>query len=175
MKGRVLMNSNENVLALFLQIQKAYLKCCYDAVKDEPIKMTEMICILYLYDHAPNDTSNEIAKQYMLSRSLVSKTVDSLKTAGYLETERDSMDCRKIHLHLTEKCRPILEKIKIAKDVFSREMAKDVTAHETALLFDLAGKLRRNLNGIQNQRAKRYKSIHIEPDTDAYFDWTMKG
>ena len=46
MKGRVLMNSNENVLALFLQIQKAYLKCCYDAVKDEPIKMTEMIRIL---------------------------------------------------------------------------------------------------------------------------------
>jgi DNA-binding MarR family transcriptional regulator len=170
------MNCQEDTLALFLQIQKAYLRCCYDAVRDEPIKMTEMMCILFLYENAPHDTSNEIAKRYMLSRSLVSKTVDSLKTAGYLETERDDIDSRKIHLHLTDKCQPMLQRLQNAREKFFSDVLKGVSERETIQMEALAQKLQRNLNGMQNAHSsKKSIAIHIKPDVDAYFDWTMKG
>ena len=170
------MKTTGDVLSLFLQVQKAYLKYCYNAVKDEPIKMTEMMCILYLDENAPSDTSNEIAKRYMLSRSLVSKTVDGLKNGGYLQTERDQTDNRKIHLHLTEKCEPILEKINKAKDTFYNGISKDVTDREQEVVCDFAQKLKRNLNTLVGHRSPRtLAALHSAPDADAYFDWTMKG
>ena len=165
----------DDILTLFLQLQKAYLRACYEAVRDEPIKMTEMMCILFLYENAARDTSNEIAKRYMLSRSLVSKTVDGLKEAGYLETERDEVDNQKIHLHLTEKCRPMLQKIQSARNKFFGSILDGVSDREITQLEMLTQKLKRNLNGLQNRGSKRSIAMHIKPDVDAYFDWTMKG
>lgn len=40
----------KDVLGAFNQLQKAYRKYCYQAVAPLGIKMSEMLCVLYLYN-----------------------------------------------------------------------------------------------------------------------------
>ena len=50
----------KNVVGTFHKIQKAYYQYCYQAVEPDGIKMSEMACILSLYNSAPKDTARDI-------------------------------------------------------------------------------------------------------------------
>mgnify|MGYP000139320579 CR=1 FL=1 len=47
----------KDVLGAFNQLQKAYRKYCYQAVAPLGIKMSEMLCVLYLYNFPDEDTA----------------------------------------------------------------------------------------------------------------------
>ena len=52
----------KNVVGTFHKIQKAYYQYCYQAVEPDGIKMSEMVCILSLYNSAPKDTARDIIR-----------------------------------------------------------------------------------------------------------------
>ena len=67
----------KDVLGAFNQLQKAYRKYCYQAVAPLGIKMSEMLCVLYLYNFPDEDTAHAIAQYSQLSAGMVSKSLEA--------------------------------------------------------------------------------------------------
>ena len=88
----------KNVVGTFHKIQKAYYQYCYQAVEPDGIKMSEMACILSLYNSAPKDTARDIIEYSCLSPGMVSRSLESLRKSGLVEGYRDQEDSRYIHL-----------------------------------------------------------------------------
>ena len=84
----------KDVLGAFNQLQKAYRKYCYQAVAPLGIKMSEMLCILYLYNFPKENTAHAIAQYSQLSPGMVSKSLESLREAGYVRSQKDEQDNR---------------------------------------------------------------------------------
>ena len=101
----------KNVVGTFHKIQKAYYQYCYQAVEPDGIKMSEMACILSLYNSAPKDTARDIIEYSCLSPGMVSRSLESLRKSGLIEGYRDQEDSRYIHLRLLPRAAPILEKL----------------------------------------------------------------
>ena len=101
----------KNVVGTFHKIQKAYYQYCYQAVEPDGIKMSEMACILSLYNSAPKDTARDIIEYSCLSPGMVSRSLESLRKSGLVEGYRDQEDSRYIHLRLLPRAAPILEKL----------------------------------------------------------------
>ena len=92
----------KNVVGTFHKIQKAYYQYCYQAVEPDGIKMSEMACILSLYNSAPKDTARDIIEYSCLSPGMVSRSLESLRKSGLIEGYRDQEDSRYIHLRAAE-------------------------------------------------------------------------
>ena len=101
----------KNVVGTFHKIQKAYYQYCYQAVEPDGIKMSEMACILSLYNSAPKDTARDIIEYSCLSPGMVSRSLESLRKSGLIEGYRDQEDSRYIHLRLLPRAAPILDKL----------------------------------------------------------------
>ena len=84
----------KNVVGTFHKIQKAYYQYCYQAVEPDGIKMSEMACILSLYNSAPKDTARDIIEYSCLSPGMVSRSLESLRKSGLVEGYRDQEDSR---------------------------------------------------------------------------------
>ena len=82
----------KNVVGTFHKIQKAYYQYCYQAVEPDGIKMSEMACILSLYNSAPKDTARDIIEYSCLSPGMVSRSLESLRKSGLIEGYRDQAD-----------------------------------------------------------------------------------
>lgn len=96
----------KNVVGTFHKIQKAYYQYCYQAVEPDGIKMSEMACILSLYNSAPKDTARDIIEYSCLSPGMVSRSLESLRKSGLVEGYRDQEDSRYIHLRLLPRAAP---------------------------------------------------------------------
>ena len=86
-----------------------------------------------------------------LSRSLVSKSVESLIQCGYLDGEPDSRDRRYFHLKLTEKAEQVLREMQKIRSNFWSMLQEGVTPEEMEQFLRVLGKMRHNLEKILPQ------------------------
>ena len=133
----------KDVLGAFNQLQKAYRKYCYQAVAPMGIRMSEMICILFLYNHDTQDTAHAIAEYSQLSPSMVSKSLERLREQGYLSVQRDCNDNRLQHLRLTEKAAPVVDCLSQAQTYFISTIAQGISAEEFQHLVSLAEQMQK--------------------------------
>ena len=158
----------KDVMGIFYQVQKAYQRYCYDAVAPMGIKMSEMACILFLYNNERQDTAHAIAEHYQLSPSMISKSLKVLKKTGYVEDRRDDADSRLVHLRLTEKAAPIVEKLSQVQTHFIQEVAEGISGTEFRGLVALAERMQKNLfskpalAGGQKASSSRYGAVRSD-------------
>lgn len=136
----------KNVVGTFHKIQKAYYQHCYQAVEPDGIKMSEMVCILSLYNNAPKDTARDIIEYSRLSPGMVSRSLESLHEAGLVERYRDQEDSRYIHLRLSSKAQPILAKLSQAQTQFITCIADGISKEDFAQVCQIAEKMAENLD-----------------------------
>ena len=117
----------KDVLGAFNQLQKAYRRYCYQAVAPLGIKMSEMLCILYLYNFPKENTAHAIAQYSQLSPGMVSKSLETLREAGYVRSQKDEQDNRIYHLHLTEKAQELVKRLRVAQSYFISEVAQGIS------------------------------------------------
>lgn len=136
----------KDVLSAFNQLQKAYRKYCYQAVAPLGMKMSEMLCVLYLYNFPNDDTAHAIAQHAQLSAGMVSKSLDSLREAGYIRSQRDEKDNRFYHLHLTQKAQEPVKRLRVAQSYFISEVAKGISGEEFQQVAGVAERMLENLS-----------------------------
>ena len=136
----------KNVVGTFHKIQKAYYQYCYQAVEPDGIKMSEMACILSLYNSAPKDTARDIIEYSCLSPGMVSRSLESLRKSGLVEGYRDQEDSRYIHLRLLPRAAPILEKLTQAQTKFITCIAEGISKEDFAQVCQIAEKMAENLD-----------------------------
>ncbi|MBS7219292.1 MAG: winged helix-turn-helix transcriptional regulator [Oscillospiraceae bacterium] len=135
----------KNVVGTFHKIQKAYYQYCYQAVEPDGIKMSEMVCILSLYNSAPKDTARDIIEYSRLSPGMVSRSLESLRKSGFVEGYRDQEDNRLVHLRLLPKAAPILAKLSQAQTKFITGIADGISEEDFARVCQTAEAMADNL------------------------------
>lgn len=126
--GGIFMQSqfvNHQILGNVIYEQCVNKACCqYDMIK------TEMDILLFLYNNPGYDTATDIVKHRHLSKSHVSKSIQSLKERGYLTAFYQGSNRRTIHLKLCDAARPaVMEGLK-AQERFVSILLADFTEEE---------------------------------------------
>ena len=85
------------------QLVRLNEKVIGEVSKDHGINATEMGILLFLSGNPSLDTAKDIVENRMMTKSSVSRAVDSLVRQGYIRTREDAFDRRITHLVLEEK------------------------------------------------------------------------
>lgn len=91
------------------QIVRLNEKIIGEVSREYGINTTELCILIFLANNPQYDTAREIVEYRMLTKSRVSKAVDSLVRQGYLTTREDETDRRIIHLVLEEKANTVID------------------------------------------------------------------
>lgn len=136
----------KDVLGAFNQLQKAYRKYCYQAVAPLGIKMSEMLCVLYLLQFS--------RRGYRTCHRTVfpafggdgeQKSGKACREAGYICSQKDEQDNRIYHLHLTEKAQELVKRLRVAQSYFISEVAQGISGEEFRQVAEVAERMLENL------------------------------
>lgn len=93
----------------------------------------------------------ELADAVDVEPITLSRMVDRLQEAGYVERRQDDADRRVWRIHLTDKARPILEELEALSDIFHADMLAGVAPEDRAVASRVLARVRDNLNAIQTK------------------------
>lgn len=109
------------------KIDKMYRRYYQLELAEYGFTPNEVSVILFLHNNAPDmDTASDIVRCKGISKGLVARSVESLCQKGYLAAVRDPEDRRIIHLELSEKCAPIIDRIENRQNELARRIEAGV-------------------------------------------------
>ena len=113
---------------------------------------TELEVLLCLAENPRLDTARELVEYLMLTKSCVSKAVDSLVRQGYLSTREDAADRRIIHLTAEEKAGEAIRLGRKAKQEMEDLIQRGVSDQEIQVFRSLYGKVLENTREALKQK-----------------------
>ena len=90
-------------------------------------------------------TSTELKVVLGVSKTLISRSVDSLENKGLICTRKDEKDSRVHHLQLTDECKPILKIIDEEIGKINKTLFYDVSVEEMKNLKQTMNKLQKRV------------------------------
>lgn len=120
MKNETINSKNSLFLIFSWKLKKVYERIFNELSEELQLTKNEIDVLLFLHNNAPLNTASDIARYRAMSKSMISKSVDSLYRKGYLSYETDEMDKRCIHLKIELLGIPIVKKLyKVQKEFFT--------------------------------------------------------
>ncbi len=101
--------------------------------------------ILFVLDQKGSLTMQEVAKHTIKDKSTISSVINKLEAGGFISKERDSLDGRYTNLTLTEKAKKLRPVLFGISSKMNENLFKGFTAEEKTMLFQLMGKVYKNL------------------------------
>lgn len=137
--------TKDNIFMTFSwKLKKYYEKFFIKSAEDLQLTQGEIDILLFLYNNKPLDTAKDIVQYRYISKSMVSKSIDSLLKKGYLSCETDSADKRSIHLRINPVANPIIEKLLAVQKNFLNVLFKDITEEEYEVIKIIFNKINNN-------------------------------
>ena len=134
---------DEELARLKKNLEKSMKITVGKALKEEKLSANEME-VLLLLSHDRCDTAREISRHRGLSRSLVSKAVDSLLKRGYLAFRPDEKDRRVIHLLLLPKAEETVKQLSALRREHMINLCEGITAQEAEAFHRIVRKMSEN-------------------------------
>lgn len=145
MKSEIVNNKNSLFLIFNWKLKKVYEKIFYQLAEELQLTQNEIDVLLFLYNNAPLNTASDIARYRAMSKSMISKSVDSLYRKGWLSYETDEIDKRCIHLKIEPVAIPIVEKLhEVQKDFFDI-LTYNITEEEYQAIKTVLNKMYQNI------------------------------
>lgn len=109
---------------------------------------TELAVLMFLSENPEKDTARDIVEGRLLTKSCVSKTIDSLVRQDYLITREDPGDRRVLHLEIQEKAREAARAgVKAQKDMMT-VLEGGITDQEKEVFFQILQKILKNIKEL---------------------------
>lgn len=131
-------------------ITKAYEDSLEDVLKKYSLNQNEARVLLFINNNDTDNTAQDISKYRLISKSLISKSINNLKDKELLITELDPVDKRIKRLFLTENAQPIINDLVHAQSVFN-----DITE---------IGFSKRDIEKLESLLAKLYSNVINKTD-----------
>lgn len=128
------------------KFKKMYEKAFYPTTKELQLTQGEIDVLLFLFNNKPLDTAKDIAKYRSISKSMVSKSLDSLISKGFLTGEADSSDKRSIHLTILQEAVPKVGRLAEVQKRILRSLFSDITEDEYAVMKKIFNKIDTNIS-----------------------------
>ena len=142
----------------FQKMDKVYRRFYQHELAEYQFTPNEIAVILFLYNTAPDlDTATDIVRCKGISKGLVARSVDSLCREGYLTAVREPADRRIMHLKLSEKSRPITERIAVKQKELAGKIECGITPEELRITSATLDKLL-----INTEQLLKGKENHAE-------------
>lgn len=145
MKNEPVNNKNSLFLIFNWKLKKVYEKVFYQLTEELQLTQNEIDVLLYLYHNAPFNTASDIARYRAMSKSMISKSVDSLYRRGYLSYETDEIDKRCTHLKIKPLANPIVEKLLEAQKEFFAILTCNISGKEYEAMETVLNKMYQNI------------------------------
>lgn len=134
------------------KLKKMYEMAFYSIIDELKLTQAEVDILLFLNNNKPLDTAKDITEYRYISKSLVSKSVESLLKRGYLSCETDSKDKRIIHLTIEPPAIEIVDRLLAVQRNFVATLFKDITDEEYEITKKVLSKINYNIsNGYENK------------------------
>ncbi len=128
------------------KIKKMYEKAFYTTAEELQLTQGEIDILLFLSNNMPLDTAKDIVQYRFISKSMVSKSVDSLIKKGYLSYKTDLADKRSIHLTLEPEVIPIVVVLQAVQRNFLSVLLNDITEEEYEITKKVLNKIDNNIS-----------------------------
>ena len=143
MKSEIVNNKNSLFLIFSWKIKKVYEKMFYQV--SEELELTQIDVLLFLHNNAPLNTASDIARYRAMSKSMISKSVDSLYKRGYLSYDIDELDKRCIHLKIEPVAMPIVKKLHEVQKQFFDILTSNISEEEYKVMETVLNKMYENI------------------------------
>lgn len=129
-EGQQLVKRHERILA---EVSRAF-----------GMNKTELSILMFLLENPGKNTARDIVESRMLTKSCVSKTIDSLVRQGYLITQENPGDRRILCLHIQDSAREAAEAGLTAQKEMMTTISKGITEEEKRIFYGTLQKVMDN-------------------------------
>lgn len=137
---------NSALLMFSWKSKKLYEKMFQNILEELQLTQAEVDVLLFLQNNKPFDTAKDIVEYRSISKSMVSKSVDSLLARGYLSYEIDEKDKRCIHLKIEVAAKPVVKKLQSIQNNFIEVLYADFTKEELEIFEKALNKIDKNIS-----------------------------
>ena len=127
------------------QMRDYYAKKIKDSFQEFNFSQNEISILIVLKNNPTITTSTELKVVLGVSKTLISRSVDSLEKKGLICTCKDDKDTRIYHLQLTDECKPVLKIIDEEIGKINKTLFYDVSVEEMKNLKQTMSKLQKRV------------------------------
>ena len=127
------------------QMRDYYAKKIKDSFQEFNFSPNEISILIVLKNNPTITTSTELKVVLGVSKTLISRSVDSLEKKGLIRICIDEKDTRIHHLRLTDACKPILKTIDEEIGKINKTLFYDVSVDEMKNLKQTMNKLQKRV------------------------------
>lgn len=120
---------------------KLYNACFAAAQREYGITANERDVLLFLHNNRDYDTAADIVKYRSISKSLVSKSVESLTRRGFLEAMQAVEDRRQVHLRIAPGAAAAVEQLVQIQRHFFAMLGEGLTEAEHSIFHQVLKKM----------------------------------
>ena len=135
----------EEFLRISNQMRDYYAKKIKDSFQEFNFSPNEISILIILKNNSTITTSTELKVVLGVSKTLISRSVDSLEKKGLIRICIDEKDTRVHHLKLTQECQPILKIIDEENGKINKTLFYDVSVEEMKSLKQTMNKLQKRV------------------------------
>ena len=142
-----MINFENTITYLLTPISNAYWANLEKAMNEINLHSGQVFVLVALWKQ-DGQSQIELSKNMNVAPPTVNKMVKSLIESGFIRSQRDTKDTRIVRIFLTKKgndCKNLIEEQWLKLEV---QILSNFTETEKLILFDLFGKLKKNLTGI---------------------------
>lgn len=132
------------------KLKKAYETIFQKASEEFKLTQNEIDILLFLKNNTSLNTARDIARYRAMSKSMISKSVDSLYKRGYLSYKIDESDKRCIRLKINPIASRIVQSLSKIQKTFFITITKDITEDEYKAMQRVLNKMHENINNEFN-------------------------
>lgn len=115
-------------------------------IKECDLRPVELDLLVFLHGEKHIDTAKGIIQKKHLSKAHISKSVDNLRTKGYIRVTEDENDHRVFHISLTEQSEKVIEKVIHAYEECRNIMQKGIRREEVETVKKVISRMNQNIN-----------------------------
>ena len=133
-----------------IQVKAQSIKKMYDGLYDDlkikyGLTMNEIMFLLYLDKHQMKNTAREIVEDLMMTKSHISKSVDSLAKDNIIIRVRDEQDRKIIRLYINKTADDLLNDLRNREKLINKNITKGISKEDLET-FDMVLKcMQRNV------------------------------
>lgn len=136
------------------QLKKLYDRLVTSMARQYGLSCNEVNVLLFLANHPGCDTAKAISELRCISKSNVSRAVDSLTRQGFLTSCEDEKDRRILHLSIQPAAASLITDAQITQEKYLSCIYDGFTAEECRVLNHLLSKVADNIQNALNEEIK---------------------
>ncbi|MDD6616637.1 MAG: MarR family transcriptional regulator [Lachnospiraceae bacterium] len=143
------METNEIIL-VGTQMKKLIEKKSAPIIRRYGLRPVELDILVFLYQ-SPRDTAKDIMSSRHFSKAHISKSIENLRSRGFVRLSEDSEDHRVVHICLTGQTEEVVKEMIEVYQTCVQAVMKNITEEERMMMSRVWHKM---LTGIDEEMKK---------------------